>query len=114
MSHKTYRQQTNCLNCGAEVVGRFCHHCGQENIETRENFFYLVGHFISDYLHFDSKFFRSLVPLFVKPGFLTKEYWEGRRMKYIPPLRLFFFVTIIFMVFTSYFYNRYGDRMKAS
>jgi hypothetical protein len=114
MSHKKYREETNCLNCGAEVIGKFCHVCGQENVEVRDNFFSMVWHFITDYFHFDSKFFRSLLPLFTRPGFLTKEYWEGRRMRYIPPLRLFFFVTIIFMISTSYFYSKYGTRMKNS
>lgn len=112
MSHKKYRTEKNCLNCGAEVQGKFCQECGQENIETRENFFHLVGHFISDYFHFDSKFFRSLIPLFIRPGFLTKQYWEGKRVYYIHPLRLFFFVTIIFMISTSLFYSRYGEEMK--
>jgi hypothetical protein len=114
MSHRKYRAETNCLNCGSEVLGKFCQNCGQENIETRENFFHVFGHFISDYLHFDSKFFRSLIPLFTKPGYLTKQYWEGKRVRYIHPLRLFFFITIIFMISTSYFYNRFGDEMKRS
>jgi hypothetical protein len=114
MSHKKYREEKNCLNCGTEVIDRFCHHCGQENIETHENFFNIAWHFITDYFHFDSKFFRSLIPLFTKPGFLTKEYWEGRRMRYIPPLRLFFFVTIIFMISITYFYKHFGDDVKKS
>lgn len=112
MSHKKYREEKNCLNCGAEVQGKFCANCGQENVVQRDNFFHMVGHFISDYLHFDSKFFRSLIPLFTRPGFLTKEYWEGKRLQYIPPLRLFFFVTILFVLVTSYFYNRFGQRLK--
>ena len=114
MSHKKYRAETNCLNCGAEVTGKFCSKCGQENIETRENIFHLVGHFVSDYLHFDSKFFRSLIPLFTKPGFLTKKYWEGKRVHYIHPLRLFFFITIFFMISTTYFYNKFGHRVKGA
>ncbi len=112
MSHKKYREETNCLNCGQEVAGRFCSNCGQENIEPRENFVHLIGHFVSDYLHFDSKFFRSLKPLFVKPGFLTLQYWEGKRIQFIHPLRLFFFITILFMVSTSLFYNRFGEQLK--
>jgi hypothetical protein len=112
MSHKKYRTEKNCLNCGAEVKGKFCQECGQANIETRENIFHLVGHFVSDYLHYDSKFFRSLSSLFIKPGFLTKQYWEGKRVRYIHPLRLFFFMTIFFMLATTYFYNRFGDRVK--
>jgi hypothetical protein len=114
MSHKKYRAETNCLNCGAEVLGKFCQNCGQENIETRENFFHIIGHFVSDYLHFDSKFFRSLIPLFTKPGFLTRQYWDGKRVGYIHPLRLFFFITIIFVISTSIFYNRFGNEMKNS
>jgi hypothetical protein len=113
MSHKKYRAETNCLNCGAEVQGKFCSNCGQENIETRENFFHMAFEFVSDYFHFDSKFFRSLIPLFIKPGFLTKEYWEGRRVKYIHPLRIFFFVTIVFVISTSFFYKKFGDQFKS-
>lgn len=114
MSHKKYREEKNCLNCGAEVLGKFCQNCGQENVEQRDNFFHMVGHFISDYLHFDSKFFRSLIPLLIRPGFLTKQYWEGKRTEFIPPLRLFFFVTILFVLVTSFFYNRFGQRLKDS
>jgi hypothetical protein len=112
MSHKQYRSEKTCLNCGSEVSKKFCPECGQENLETRESFFHLVGHFVSDYFHFDSKFFRSLIPLFTKPGFLTREYWEGRRVHYIHPLRMFFFITIIFMISTSLFYKDFGGRFK--
>ena len=112
MSHRKYRKETNCLNCGSEVTSKFCPECGMANIETKENFFHLVGHFISDYLHFDSKFFRSLIYLFTRPGFLTRQYWDGKRLKYILPLRLFFFITIIFVLVSSAFYNKFGDEMK--
>lgn len=113
MSHKKYRTETNCLNCGTEVTGKFCSNCGQENIDTREGFFHMAFEFVSDYFHFDSKFFRSLIPLFTRPGFLTKEYWDGRRARYIHPLRIFFFTTIIFVIATSAFYKKFGDELKS-
>jgi hypothetical protein len=113
MSHKNYRKETNCLNCGAEVTGKFCSNCGQENIETKENFFHLAFHFISDIFHFDSKFFGSLIPLFTRPGFLTKEYWDGRRVKYIHPLRLFFFASILFVLASGSFYKHFDKELKS-
>jgi hypothetical protein len=114
MSHQKFRTETNCLNCGAEVTRKFCPECGQANLETKENFFHLAGHFLADYFHFDSKFIRSLIPLFTKPGFLTKQYWEGKRVRYIHPLRLYFFITIIFMLATTYFYHHFGQEVKGA
>jgi hypothetical protein len=112
MSHKRYRTEKNCLNCGADVQGKFCQECGQENIETHENFFHLAGHTIGDFFHYDSKFFRSLIPLFTRPGFLTVEYWKGRRSHYIHPLRLFFFITIIMVITASAYYKKFEKAIK--
>jgi len=111
---KTYRKETNCLNCGTEVTNKFCPACGQENIEIHENFFQLIREYLSDYFNYDSKILRSLVPLVTKPGFLTKEYWEGRRTNYIHPLKIFFYVTVIFALATGYLHEKYGPRMRES
>lgn len=107
MSHKKYRQETNCLNCEAQVTGKFCSNCGQENIETRENFFHLAFHTVGDFFHFDSKFFRTFKPLLTKPGFLTNEHWLGRRMSYLHPLRLFFFITIVMVIIANAYYKKF-------
>jgi hypothetical protein len=112
MSHKKYRTETNCLNCGAEVSGKFCSNCGQENLETRENFLHMALHTIGDFFHFDSKFFRSLVPLVTKPGFLTLEYWVGKRTYYIHPLRLFFFITIVMVILANAYYKKFEKEIK--
>jgi hypothetical protein len=114
MSHKIYRKETNCLNCGVEVTGKFCPNCGQENLETKENFFHLAGHFISDYFHYDAKFFQSIISLFAKPGFLTRQYWEGKRVRFIHPLRLFFFITIAFAISSTVFYKRFGNDLRST
>jgi hypothetical protein len=111
MSHKKYRDEKVCLNCGATVERKFCPECGQENLELNENFFHIAFHTVGDFFHYDSMFFRSIIPLFTKPGFLTKEYWNGRRVRYIHPVRMFFFVTIIFMIVTSIFYRHFKDKI---
>lgn len=113
MSHKKYRLETNCLNCGAQVTGKFCSACGQENIETRENFLHLALHTVGDFFHFDSKFIRTLNPLLTKPGFLTKEYWAGKRMHYLHPLRLFFFITVVMVIIANTYYHKFEDQIIA-
>lgn len=98
MSHGKLRKETNCLNCDAQVDGRYCKNCGQENIEPKQTFWGLIAHFFNDVTHFDSKFWSTLKPLILKPGFLTEEYIIGRRMKYIDPVRMYLFVSFAFFL----------------
>ncbi|MGG9961063.1 DUF3667 domain-containing protein [Ferruginibacter sp. SUN106] len=105
MSHFKEREQKNCLNCNAVVQGRFCHICGQENIEPKESFWHLVSHFFQDITHFDGKFFSSLKLLIFKPGFLSREYMVGRRASYLNPIRMYVFASaLFFLIFFSLFH----------
>jgi hypothetical protein len=45
-------------------------------------------------LNIDSRIFRTLPALFLRPGFLTTEYFAGRRVRYVTPFRLYFFLSI--------------------
>ena len=98
MSHAPERQDKNCLNCGATVIGRFCHVCGQENIVPKESFGGLVLHFFYDITHFDGKFFHSVKYLLFRPGFLSKEFISGRRASHLNPVRMYVFTSAIFFL----------------
>jgi hypothetical protein len=99
VSHRPLRAEKNCLNCNAEVYGRYCHICGQENAEPKESFWHLVSHFFSDVTHFDGKFFSTVKYLLTKPGFLSLEYMKGRRVRYLNPIRMYVFTSAIFFLF---------------
>jgi hypothetical protein len=102
VSHLVERKEKDCLNCGTMIHGRYCHVCGQENLEPKESFWHLVSHFFSDITHFDGKFFTTLKDLLFKPGFLSKEYMKGRRASYLNPVRMYVFTSaIFFLVFFS-------------
>ena len=102
MSHLPQRKEKNCLNCDTKVVGYFCHNCGQKNIEPKESVWHLVSFFFKDVTHFDGKFFTSLKDLVFKPGFLSKEYIIGRRVRYLNPIRMYLFTSaIFFLIFFS-------------
>jgi Protein of unknown function (DUF3667) len=106
VSHSPERKEKDCLNCGTIVNGRYCHVCGQENLEPKESFWHLVTHFFNDITHFDGKFFTTLKDLLFRPGFLPKEYVKGRRASYLNPVRMYVFTSaIFFLLFFSFFYS---------
>jgi hypothetical protein len=95
---KHHRHENDCLNCGAELKGKFCHVCGQENLHVKEPFWHFLSHSISHYFHFDSKFFETIIPLLIKPGQLTLDYLAGRRARYLHPVSMYIFVSIIYFI----------------
>ena len=104
MSHSKERVEKNCLNCGAELTGRYCYNCGQENTEPKETVLTLVSHFFNDITHFDGKFFSTVKYLITKPGFLSSEYIKGRRASYLHPIRMYVFTSaFFFIIFFSLF-----------
>jgi hypothetical protein len=105
LSHHSERKIKVCLNCGTDVIGRYCHVCGQENIEPKETFGGLVKHFFYDITHFDGNFFSSAKYLLFKPGYLSAEYVKGRRASYLHPIRMYVFTSaFFFLVFFSMYH----------
>ena len=116
MSHLKERVEKVCLNCNAQLSGPFCHICGQENIEPKESVWHLVTHFFNDITHFDGKFFSTVGLLIRRPGFLPREYMQGRRASYLNPIRMYIFTSaIFFLVFFSVVHladKNYNDAFK--
>jgi hypothetical protein len=95
------RQDKTCLNCGHDVPDRFCGHCGQENVDTKESFGHLAGHFFQDITHYDSKLLLTLKYLFFYPGRVTKEYIAGKRQTFVNPIRLYVFTSFVFFLLAA-------------
>jgi len=83
-----------CLNCGTPLQGPFCHYCGQPDKNFLRFFPVLLRELLEDFLDFDSRFMRTMKPLLFRPGKLTRDYLDGRRFRYTPPLRLYIFSSI--------------------
>lgn len=95
MSHLPLRSEKKCLNCGAEVQDRFCPKCGQENVDVRPSFHHLISHFFADLFHYDSGFWKTMKTLLFKPGRIIRDYLDGKRKTYVPPVKLYIFVSFI-------------------
>ncbi|MFT5757138.1 MAG: hypothetical protein ACI9LM_001863 [Alteromonadaceae bacterium] len=97
--HLTTTSDTKtCENCYAQVAGLYCGKCGQSVESTLKYFWTVILHLLDDIFSFDSRASRTLLPLLFKPGFLTNEYVKGRRVHYVPPLRLYLFISIVFFI----------------
>ena len=88
-----------CKNCNADLSGLFCSACGQKDKELL-SVKAIVREFTDNVFSFDSRFFITLKYLVTKPGFLTTEYWEGKRSKYLPPLRIYLVLSLFYFFFT--------------
>ena len=93
--HGKLREDNSCENCGHFVDKRFCPECGQENVETRQRFHYLFTHFVQDFIHYDSRFWKTILFLLTRPAKLTTEYLAGKRKSYMLPVTLYLFISFI-------------------
>ena len=84
-----------CANCGAPMHGPFCYACGQPEKGMIRHLASVMSDVLDTVFNVDSRIFRSIFPLYFRPGFLTGEYFAGRRTRYVTPFRLFFFLCII-------------------
>jgi len=78
-----------CRNCGARATGHYCPNCGQETRIALPTFGAFMREAAGRYVALDGRAWRTLFALVARPGFLTLEYFNGRRRRYIRPARLF-------------------------
>lgn len=106
MSHHAKKVTIICPNCSSRATGNYCSQCGQETHLHNETFVGLVTHFVAHYFHYDSKFWQTLKTLWTRPGKLTIAYWEKQRMRYIPPISLYIFISAVFFIIASSSYSK--------
>ena len=90
-----------CENCGAEKQGLFCAVCGQNDRNYRRSIFPVVGEVLAETFETDSRLVATSRVLFTRPGFLSTEFSENRRARYLPPFRLYLFTSIVFFFILS-------------
>ncbi|KAA9331409.1 DUF3667 domain-containing protein [Hymenobacter busanensis] len=100
-SHATHRLPV-CPNCGFDFAASsgpdaFCPQCGQPNHPLDISFGHVVEETLEGIFHFDGKFFSTVRALFM-PGRLTRHFNEGRRMPFVPPIRLYVFISFVFFL----------------
>ncbi len=89
------RARSACANCDAPMYGEFCAQCGQPKKGMIRHLTGILADFLDSVFNLDSRTIRTIGPLFYKPGYLSNEYFAGRRTRYVTPLRLYLFLSVI-------------------
>ena len=90
-----------CLNCGTQLIGEFCHVCGQNGHVHKT--LASIGHdLLHGVFHFEGKIWRTLPMLVTQPGELTRRYIAGERARFVSPLALFLFSVFLMFAVMSW------------
>jgi len=88
-----------CSNCGTKLAGEYCHVCGQKRfVESDRRIGHLLHQFVASATDLDGRFWRSLRALLFEPGLLSREYFDGRRARWISPVSLFLAVSLLYFL----------------
>lgn len=95
------RQRGNaCLNCNVTLDGNenYCPDCGQRNNINQLNFKLVVDEFVGNLITYDSRVWKTAVPLILKPGRVAFEFIGGKRKYFVNPFRTYFTVSLLFFL----------------
>jgi hypothetical protein len=90
-----------CPNCTTPMIGAYCAMCGQERDTHRRTVWGLIKDYVADFISFDSRVLRTMRALMFMPGELPLAFREGRTQRYVPAIRLYLFVSLLFFLFLS-------------
>lgn len=90
-----------CPSCGGVRPGRFCAICGEKRLDPARDHSlrWLIGQILEGVVQFDTRLLRTFGTLLGRPGQLTRDHLEGRRVRTLPPLQAFFVTSVLFYCF---------------
>lgn len=91
-------KKITCKNCESLFEGHFCPNCGQSVKDFDRPFSVLFFDILANMWAFDTRVFKTLKSLLFKPGEMALDYVNGRRARYMPPFRLYIFISFIFFL----------------
>ncbi len=115
MAHHVTKQAA-CANCAHAFApggpDEFCPRCGQQNHAVEIGIGHVLEEFMEGIFHFDGKVFRTAGLLLFRPGELTRRFLAGHRVPYVPPIRLYVFISFIFFLLLGFLGGRSVEETK--
>lgn len=106
-------QGRTCLNCATLLTDAFCAHCGQRAGDVHLSVREILHEVAAEHFGLDTKVARTLAALVRHPGRLTVEFLAGRRIRYLPPLRLYLSLSVLYFLASAFASNIKGTSADA-
>jgi hypothetical protein len=105
------KRSESCLNCGTplEFGDNYCRHCGQGNDGRRLTFRELIAETLANLFSLDSRFYFTLRTLMSRPGLIAKDFVEGRRQRFVHPIRFYLSISLVFFLIQGVIKRATGD-----
>jgi hypothetical protein len=110
---KTRRKWATCPNCSTLLRpdDNFCPNCGQENHDLNVPLRKLLPEVLENLAPIgitsvNGKFWHSMRAVFTRPGQITADFLAGRRARYVPPIRLYIWVSLVFFLILGQLSNK--------
>ncbi len=98
-----------CGNCGKEYEGNYCPECGQSKLDIHRPFAVLLVDLLGNMYAFDTRVIKTLKAELFKPWQITLDYLSDKRVRYMPPFRMYVFISIIFFLLLGSYSGRQID-----
>lgn len=102
-----------CANCGAALIGHYCHECGQQ-AHLHNKLGHLLHEFVEGIAHFDGRLWRTLPLLAWRPGRLSRDWIEGKRARYVAPLHIFLFALFLMFTIPTFIHYKSTDTVNVN
>jgi hypothetical protein len=90
----------NCKSCGNRFQGYYCNVCGEKVLTPSDRTFKSFLNNFAPLLSWkNNKFLNSIKTVILQPGSLSREFVEGRRVRFVRPLQLFFVLNLVYFLF---------------
>ncbi len=95
-------QEDQCHNCHAALAGLHCHACGQKSGHLHKPIWELTHDFLHSVLHWDGRVWLTLRAMILTPAKHANDWINGRQMRYVPPIRLFVFISLVLIALLTF------------
>jgi Protein of unknown function (DUF3667) len=103
----------NCHTVFADENANYCAHCGQENHTHKLPVKHFAMELVESFTHFDTKVLATFKDLVMQPGLVIQKFNDNKRARYVPPIRIYAFVSFAFFLFFSFTVGKEVESISA-